>query len=68
MLVTEKHGEWRSFPLPSRTAEVTTIAVDPFDARRLYCGTLGEGIFIFEGTPQRYEMKTAAVATGAGSQ
>src|SRR5256885_12512912 len=49
VLVTAPHGaEWRSFPLPSRTAEVTAIALDPFDAQRVYCGTLGEGIFIFE--------------------
>jgi photosystem II stability/assembly factor-like uncharacterized protein len=69
VLVTEPNGgEWRSFPLPSRTAEVTAIAVDPFDARRLYCGTLGEGIFIFEGTPQRYQVKAASAAVGAGTQ
>src|SRR5204862_8148811 len=69
VLVTEpKRDEWRSFPLPSRTAEVTAIAVDPFEARRLYCGTLGEGIFIFEGTPQRYEVKAATAAAGGGSQ
>src|SRR5262245_13414653 len=69
VLVTQPNGaEWRSFPLPSRTAEVTAIALDPFDAQRLYCGTLGEGIFIFEGTPQKYETKTAAAVAGAGSQ
>jgi photosystem II stability/assembly factor-like uncharacterized protein len=62
------NGEWRAFPLPSRTAEVTAIALDPFDPRRLYCGTLGEGIFIFEGTPQKYEVKAASAAVGAGSQ
>ena len=63
------HSDWRAFPLPSRTAEVTAIAVDPFDANRLYCGTLGEGIFIFEGTPQKYEVKAAAAAvSGGGSQ
>jgi photosystem II stability/assembly factor-like uncharacterized protein len=64
-----KQGEWHSFPLPSRTAEVTAIALDPFEPRRLYCGTLGEGIFIFEGTPQKYEVKTAAAqVVGAGTQ
>ena len=69
VLVTEpERGEWRAFPLPSRTAEVTALALDPFDPQRVYCGTLGEGIFIFEGTPQRYEVKNAAVAVGAGSQ
>jgi hypothetical protein len=71
VLVTHSHDEWRAFPLPSRTAEVTAIATDPFDARRLYCGTLGEGFFIFEGTPQKYEVKTktaTAQAAAGGSQ
>lgn len=70
VLVAQPNGaEWRQFPLPSRTAEVTAIAIDPFNPQRLYCGTLGEGIFIFEGTSQKFEVKTAAAgAVGAGSQ
>ena len=62
---------WRSFPLPSRTAEVTSIALDPFKKDRLYVGTLGEGIFIYEGLSQRYEAakKAApAAALAAGTQ
>jgi len=70
VLVAQPNGaEWRQFPLPSRTAEVTAIAIDPFNPQRLYCGTLGEGIFIFEGTAQKFEMKTvASAAVSAGSQ
>lgn len=75
VLVTEpKHGDWQSFPLPSRTAEVTSIALDPFDARRVYVGTLGEGAFIFEGSSSRYELKkkpeatAAALAAGSNAQ
>lgn len=62
-------AEWRSFPLPSRTAEVTSIALDPFDAERLYVGTLGEGVFIFEGKSAKYEVmrKAQAVVEGGGT-
>lgn len=72
MLVAEpKSQDWRSFPLPSRTAEVTSIALDPFDSERLYVGTLGEGIFIYEGKSAKYEAKKkpaeAATALGTGT-
>jgi hypothetical protein len=69
MLVAEpKASDWRSFPLPSRTAEVTSVALDPFNNDRLYVGTLGEGIFIYEGKSEKYEVKKkvaeTAVVTG----
>jgi photosystem II stability/assembly factor-like uncharacterized protein len=70
MLVAEpKSQDWRSFPLPSRTAEVTSVALDPFENDRLYVGTLGEGIFIFEGKSAKYEAKkkTAEAATAMGT-
>lgn len=68
VLVTEpRRGEWQSFPLPSRTAELTAIALDPFDARRLYVGTLGEGVFIFEGTSSKYEAKKKTAEATAAS-
>jgi photosystem II stability/assembly factor-like uncharacterized protein len=72
MLVAEpKAQDWRSFPLPSRTAEVTSVALDPFDNERLYVGTLGEGIFIFEGKSAKYDAKKkpaeAAAALGTGT-
>jgi photosystem II stability/assembly factor-like uncharacterized protein len=60
VLVSDESAEndWRSVPLPSRTAEVTSLAADPFDGERLYIGTLGEGVFIFEGRPVK---RTAGV-------
>jgi len=57
---------WNSVPLPSRTAEVTSVAIDPADASRIYFGTLREGLFVFEGTPQRYEAKRTAEALSGG--
>jgi len=71
VLVSEpRQSEWRAFPLPSLTAEVTSIALDPFDAQRLYIGTLGEGVFVYEGksTKVEAEKKTVqAAVTGGGS-
>ncbi len=66
LVAAPDHPEWRSLPLPSRSAEVTAIALDPFDAHRLYCGTLGEGIFIFEGTAQKLDGKKKVVEATAG--
>jgi photosystem II stability/assembly factor-like uncharacterized protein len=66
MLVAEpKSADWRTFPLPSRTAEVTSVALDPFNAERLYVGTLGEGIFIYEGKSAKYEAKKKVAETVA---
>ncbi|HEV7428929.1 MAG TPA: hypothetical protein VGQ46_21455, partial [Thermoanaerobaculia bacterium] len=66
MLVAEpKNSDWRSFPLPSWTAEVTSVALDPFDPARLYVGTLGEGIFIYEGKSAKYEAKKKVAETVA---
>ncbi|HEX3579172.1 MAG TPA: hypothetical protein VHY33_11475, partial [Thermoanaerobaculia bacterium] len=66
MLVAEpKNSDWRSFPLPSWTAEVTSVALDPFDTARLYVGTIGEGIFIYEGKSAKYEAKKKVAETAA---
>jgi photosystem II stability/assembly factor-like uncharacterized protein len=68
MLVAEpKAAEWRSFPLPSRTAEVTSVALDPFNSDRLYVGTLGEGIFIYEGKSAKYEAKKKVAEAVSGT-
>lgn len=64
-------SEWNSYPLPTTTAELTSIVVDPFNANRLYAGTLGEGVFIYDGAPQPFALKKTREAPtttgGAGS-
>jgi photosystem II stability/assembly factor-like uncharacterized protein len=60
-------ADWRALPVPSHTAELTSIAIDPFDTNRIYAGTLREGIFIFEGSAHKYEAVVAG-SGGGGSQ
>jgi hypothetical protein len=33
---------------------VTAVAPDPFSLERFYVGTLGEGVFVYEGKTRRY--------------
>jgi len=60
-------GDWLALPVPSHTAELTSIALDPFDTNRIYAGTLREGIFIFEGSAHKIEAVVAG-SGGGGSQ
>jgi photosystem II stability/assembly factor-like uncharacterized protein len=66
VLVSDAAGEWLSVPVPSRTAELTSIALDPFDRNRFYAGTLREGIFIHEGPAQKYDAKKSEVTAAGG--
>lgn len=49
--------EWSELTLPSRNTEVTSVAPDPFLRDRYYVGTLGEGVFVFQGKPRRLEVR-----------
>jgi len=70
VLVTDSgESDWRTVPLPTRSVEVTSVASDPHDADRLYLGTRGEGVFIFEGKSEKVDpakRKTAETAVAAG--
>ena len=69
VLVTDSgESDWRTVPLPSRSVEVTSVASDPHDSDRLYLGTRGEGVFIFEGKSEKVDpakRKTAEAAVAA---
>jgi photosystem II stability/assembly factor-like uncharacterized protein len=60
-----QHADWRSLSLPSRNTEVTTIARDPNVADRFYVGTLGEGVYVYEGKTQKYVAKAPEESTAA---
>ncbi|HYK03721.1 MAG TPA: hypothetical protein VE974_18325 [Thermoanaerobaculia bacterium] len=47
-------GAWMELTLPTRNAEVTSVSPDPFTRERYYVGTLGEGIYVYEGKMNRY--------------
>jgi len=73
ILVGEPAGaEWSELTLPSRNTEVTSIAPDPFALDRYYVGTLGEGVFVYEGKTTRYTppppRETRAQLAPAGGQ
>jgi len=63
-------SDWLSVDMPSRSAEVTSVAPDAFNRDRIYVGTLGEGIYVHEGKAQKWTAKkveetTAAVYSGS---
>jgi photosystem II stability/assembly factor-like uncharacterized protein len=66
---TQKQSEWLQIVLPSQNTEVTTIAPDPF-SDRFYVGTVGEGVYVYDGKTERYVKKDttpAPVVTAAGA-
>lgn len=63
--------DWLELTLPKANTEITTVAPDPF-ANRYYVGTVGEGVYIYEGTTRRYVRKivppgTAGAVAGDGA-
>ncbi|HEX8169228.1 MAG TPA: YCF48-related protein [Thermoanaerobaculia bacterium] len=60
-------SEWTELTLPTGNTEVTSIVPDPFIPDRYYVGTLGEGVFVYEGKTRRYTApprETRALLTG----
>ena len=64
---TPDESEWLQLVLPSLNTEVTTIAPDP-NSDRFYVGTVGEGVFVYDGKTERYVRGTTAtdVVSSAG--
>jgi len=65
---TPHQSEWLQIVLPSQNTEVTTIAPDPF-SDRFYVGTVGEGVFVYDGKTERYVKREPAppVASAAAA-
>ena len=68
LVADANNADWRTIALPSRHAEVTAVAPDPFQRSRFYVGTLGEGVFVYDGPTQRYVARAAETAAVGGSQ
>ncbi|HJQ40698.1 MAG TPA: hypothetical protein VKB93_26470, partial [Thermoanaerobaculia bacterium] len=47
-------AEWSELTLPTRNTDVTSVVADPFALDRYYVGTLGEGVYVYEGKMTRY--------------
>jgi photosystem II stability/assembly factor-like uncharacterized protein len=64
---TPDQSDWLQLVLPSLNTEVTTIAPDP-NSDRFYVGTVGEGVFVYDGKTERYVRSTPAtdVVSSAG--
>ena len=60
---TPEDEDWRELVLPNHGTEVTTVAPDPF-RDRYYVGTVGEGVFIYDGKTRRYQRSPIAAAGG----
>ena len=50
---------WRTLPLPMLSNQIATVAADPFRSQRVYLGTIGQGVFIWD------ESEPPAVTHGA---
>jgi photosystem II stability/assembly factor-like uncharacterized protein len=60
-------SQWSELTLPTRNTDVTTITPDPFTRDRYYLGTLGEGVWVYEGKVRKYvarENQPSAVGVG----
>ena len=69
LVSTPNKAEWLELTLPMQGTEVTTIAPDPFTPNRYYVGTIGGGVFVYEGAMRRYvkrEEGTGAPVTAGG--
>ena len=62
---TPQQTDWLELVLPTANTEVTAIAPDPH-GDRFYVGTVGEGVFVYEGKTQKYVRKTTGAAIAAG--
>jgi photosystem II stability/assembly factor-like uncharacterized protein len=68
LITSAGETSWNALQIPSRTAEVTSVAIDPFDASRMYFGTLREGLFVYQGVARPYEVKKPVeTIAGAGA-
>ena len=67
---TAHQSDWLELVMPTENTEITTISPDPW-GDRFYVGTVGEGVFVYEGKTQKYVRKApieSAITAGGGGQ
>jgi len=57
-------AQWSQLTLPASNTDIASVVPDPFTRDRYYIGTLGDGVFVYEGKMHRYVAKTPATAAG----
>ncbi|GAC1430154.1 MAG: hypothetical protein NVSMB68_02420 [Thermoanaerobaculia bacterium] len=62
---TPQQSEWLQIVLPSLNTEGTTVAADPHHDR-FYVGTVGEGVFVYDGKTEKYVRSATAMEAPAG--
>jgi photosystem II stability/assembly factor-like uncharacterized protein len=56
-------GSWQQLTLPASNTDVASVVPDPFIRDRYYVGTLGDGVFVYEGKMNRYVAKVREAAS-----
>ena len=54
---TDAH--WNELSLPLRGTDITSVVPDPFTRDRYFVGTLGEGVWVYDGKTRRYVVREA---------
>jgi photosystem II stability/assembly factor-like uncharacterized protein len=67
IFISDNAADWRSIDTPLRLTDVAAIASDPFDPRRIYLGTAGQGLFIYDPVPSRLR-GNGSYSAGGGSK
>jgi hypothetical protein len=57
-------AQWSELALPLRNTEITSVVPDPFTRDRYYVGTLGDGVWVYEGKTRRYVESRASLTGG----
>lgn len=55
-------SQWSQLTLPASNTDIASVVPDPFTRDRFYIGTLGDGVFVYEGKMNRYVAKTTKEA------
>jgi photosystem II stability/assembly factor-like uncharacterized protein len=51
--------DWSELSLPIRGTDITSVVPDPYARDRYYLGTLGEGVWVYEGKMRRFVARDA---------
>lgn len=56
--------KWRSVTLPLQSKQLASVVADPFRPKRLYLGTVGQGLFVWDESPSIPERSAGYLGGG----